>query len=81
MSVLLVCRSMVYRGWSHDPAYVNFVIQNSHSFAHLSGWEQRRIIDQLLSRYNAKTVLFNFNRVTVEFDSQEDLTQFVLTWS
>jgi hypothetical protein len=40
------------------------------------------LVNQLLLPYNGRVTRFSMmQQVVFEFDSQEDLTQFVLTWS
>lgn len=43
--------------------------------------ERYQRVDQMLSPYNGRILRGNPTGVVFEFDSQEDLTHFVLTWS
>jgi hypothetical protein len=49
-----------------------------------SEWDRSRredYLNQMLSVYNGGLVQFNSIKVQFEFETQEDLTQFVLAWS
>ncbi len=43
--------------------------------------QRQHTVNQLLAPYNGTLCAFDFQHIVVEFDSQEDLTEFVLTWS
>lgn len=43
--------------------------------------QKQHAVDLLLKPYNGRLCVFEFQRIVLEFDTQEDLTQFVLTWS
>lgn len=53
----------------------------------LTGWgtlpnaDMANQINQVLSTYNGRLTKFRFTEIVFEFDTQEDLTQFVLAWS
>ena len=44
-------------------------------------FRRREYLNQMLSSYNGGLVQFNSMKVQFEFESEEDLTQFVLAWS
>jgi hypothetical protein len=83
MTVQLVVHEMpkdhlIYNNYE---AYVNFL-----KHIDKQGWpyireEQKRLINHMLTPYHARLAEFHFMRIVLEFDSPEDLTQFVLTWS
>ena len=81
MSVQLVALDMIYGGWKFHPTYNNFIIQHHHVCDHATREARIHMINHLLTPYNGRIILFNSNQVTLEFDSQEDLIHFVLTWS
>lgn len=80
MTVSLIVHKVVpepERMWQHD-AYRNIVKQH--------GWcasdrENLDLLNQVLSSYNGHVNQFKMSQITFEFESKEDLTQFVLTWS
>lgn len=50
------------------------------------GWpyvreEQKQLVNNMLAPYQARLAEYHFKRIVFEFETQEDLTQFVLTWS
>lgn len=45
------------------------------------GFRRRDYLNHMLSVYNGGLVQFNSMKVQFEFESEEDLTQFVLAWS
>jgi hypothetical protein len=68
--------------------WTNFVKQTILSnWQSLDHWnsstkdKRRANLDQALGPYNAKLICWGVEKVTVEFDTKEDLTSFVLTWS
>lgn len=67
--------------WHKHPAYINWILQNSHRIGMLNSADKQQVLNQMLTEYNGRLQLFKFNHVILEFDTQEDLTQFVLTWS
>lgn len=44
-------------------------------------FRRRDYLNHMLSVYNGGLVQFNSMKVQFEFETQDDLTQFVLTWS
>ena len=44
-------------------------------------FQRRDYLNHMLSVYNGGLVQFNSMKVQFEFETQEDLTQFVLAWS
>jgi hypothetical protein len=61
--------------------YMNFL---KHVDTH--GWpyareEQKQWINHMLAHYNARLAEYHYKRIVFEFDTCEDLAQFVLTWS
>jgi hypothetical protein len=44
-------------------------------------FRRRDYVNHMLSSYNGGIVQFNRLKVMLEFETQEDLTQFVLAWS
>lgn len=43
--------------------------------------QRQHTVNQLLAPYNGTLCAFEFQHIVMEFQSQEDLTHFVLTWS
>ena len=77
--------------WTDDPAktiykhaiYNPLISQMTSEPSYLE-WDtiQRRdYLNHILSLYNGGLVQFNSMKVQFEFESDEDLTQFVLAWS
>jgi hypothetical protein len=63
-------------------AYYNLMEQvTTHEWANMDNVQKQHAVDQLLKPYNGRLCVFEFQRVVLEFDTQEDATQFMLTWS
>ena len=63
-------------------AYYNLMEQvTTHEWADMDNVQKQHAVDQLLKPYNGRLCVFEFQRVVLEFDSQEDATYFMLTWS
>lgn len=82
------------RDWTQSPqiktlpCWVNFVKQTTLSnWQSLPHWyslprdKRRANLDQALGPFNAKLICWGVEKVTVEFDTKEDLAVFVLAWS
>lgn len=44
-------------------------------------FQRQDYLNHMLSVYNGRLLFWNSMRVQLEFETQEDLTQFILTWS
>lgn len=63
-------------------AYYNLMEQvTTHEWADMDNVQKQHTVDQLLKPYNGRLCVFEFQRVVLEFDSQEDATYFMLIWS
>lgn len=63
-------------------AYYNLMDQVTRDkWASMINVEKQHTVDLLLKPYNGRLCVFEFQRVVLEFDTQEDATQFLLTWS
>lgn len=47
----------------------------------LSSLKKKQMMNKHLTAYNARVCHWSFVKVVAEFDSEEDLVQFVLAWS
>ena len=65
------------------PCYAKFMSQiNSELWQISSTQDNIDQINQLLLPYNGRVIRFSvMQHIVFEFDHEEDLTQFVLTWS
>lgn len=83
MSVQLVMHEVPRDSLMHN----NYrVYENFLKHIDTQGWpiiieQQPQLINHILASYQAKLAEYHFKRIVFEFDSQEDATQFVLTWS
>ena len=63
-------------------AYYNLMDQVTRDqWGSMDNVQKQHTVDQLLKPYNGRLCVFEFQRVVLEFDTQEDATHFVLTWS
>ena len=65
------------------PCYYNFVNQISFiKWQTSSDQDRTNMLNQMLMPYNGRVIKFSvMQHIVFEFDHEEDLTQFVLTWS
>ncbi len=64
------------------PAYQNMHSHLLSQYPHAVGYNSfMSFVDDYLVAWHARRFLTDDNSLVVEFDSQEDLTQFVLAWS
>jgi len=75
------------RSHTQDPVFMNACYRNLLEGVSTAQWssmhnvQRQHTVNQLLAPYNGTLCAFDFQHIVVEFDSQEDLTEFVLTWS
>lgn len=83
MSVQLIMWESMSSGLLPQPCYYNFVKRIDHAEWRNSNNQDRiDLLNQMLTLYQARVARFNLQQhIVFEFDTQEDLTQFVLAWS
>jgi hypothetical protein len=63
-------------------AYYNLMEQvTTYEWVDMDNVQKQHTVNRLLKPYNGRLCVFEFQRVVLEFDSQEDATYFMLTWS
>lgn len=77
--------------WPHNPVETNYKhaiynplmsrMTSEPGYMEWDRFQRRGYLNHMLSVYNGGLVQFNSMKVQFEFESEEDLTQFVLAWS
>ena len=77
--------------WTDDPAKTSYKhaiynplisrMTSEPGYMEWNNFRRRDYLNNMLSVYNGGLVQFNSMKVQFEFESEDDLTQFVLAWS
>ena len=72
----------VFKTHAH-PCYAKFMSQIDPTLWQISSTQDNiDLINQMLMPYNGRVIRFSvMQHIVFEFDHEDDLTQFVLTWS